>query len=121
SLNVSKKFCKIEHCPNPQLRSRISESRTKPWLSIDFSQVSIFFIICILFAAVGTVVKTRNNVPKFVEKLAKKGGSGFYHNGKGTLCVCWMNSKKVLLMSNCHTSVTNVSRTMKDDTNATVI
>ena len=72
------------------------------------------------FPAVGTVVKNRKNLPKFDDKL-KRGEYQFRGNGNGTIAVRWMDTKEVIVLSNCHSnSVGEVSKKQKDGSIKTI-
>ena len=53
------------------------------------------------FVAVGNCMKNKKNMPKNAVAI-KKGETGFLGNDKGVLCMRWMDSKEVVLLSNCH-------------------
>ena len=54
------------------------------------------------FAAVGTCIKNRKQMPSFTITL-KKSKSDFKSNNNGTIAVRWQDTREVLLLSNCHT------------------
>ena len=66
------------------------------------------------FAAVGTCMKNRKNMLKDTVAI-KKGETEFLGNDKGALCVRWMDSKEVVLLSNCHgIEINSVQKKKKD-------
>jgi len=70
-------------------------------LAFDSFFTSVNLMIDVNFAAVGTCMKNRKNMPKDAVAI-KKGETKFLGNDKGVLCVQWMDSKEVVLLSNCH-------------------
>ena len=74
-------------------------------------------LVCILpFSAVGTVIKSRKNVPKFAKRL-EKGDSEFLATISGVIDSRWMNSKEVIVISNCLLpKTTSINRKQKDGT-----
>lgn len=70
------------------------------------------------FAATGTAIITRKNMPKFVtDKKRERGESQFRCNQYGTCAVSWKDTKDVTVLSNCHTDETTVvKRKAKDGT-----
>ncbi|KAJ4430236.1 hypothetical protein ANN_22448, partial [Periplaneta americana] len=53
------------------------------------------------YAAVGTCISNRRNMPKFDGKL-EKGQYQHMANTSGTIAARWKDSKEVLVLSNCH-------------------
>ena len=117
---------KEETCANGTLGERIV---TKLALTINDKDVTLAFdrfftsvnlLDTIAFPAVGTCIKSRKNVPVFKQKL-KRGESEFFANTNGTLAVKWMDTKDVILFSNCHThGVQEVMKKQKDGTRVAV-
>ena len=71
------------------------------------------------FGAVGTC--TRKNVPKAAQRL-ETGESEFKCNNNGTLLAPWCDSKKVILLSNCHNeSSSPIQKKNKDDSGRWVL
>ncbi|GFR13578.1 rho guanine nucleotide exchange factor 10-like protein [Trichonephila clavata] len=67
------------------------------------------------FPAVGTCIKTRKDVPNFSTKLSKRGEAEFLVTKNGTMCARWLDSKEVMMLSNCHEAkYAQVNRTMKE-------
>ncbi|KAF2348002.1 PiggyBac transposable element-derived protein [Trinorchestia longiramus] len=72
------------------------------------------------YPTVGTCILNRKNMPKFEGKIAR-GESDFLVNQKKTLAARWMDSKEVLVLSNCNKdTVSNITRKQKDGTKADV-
>ncbi|KAF2890783.1 hypothetical protein ILUMI_15390, partial [Ignelater luminosus] len=68
------------------------------------------------YPAVGTLMKSRRNVPKSSEKLSR-GDSQFRVNNEGAIVCRWQDTKDALAISNCFSdTTTEVKRTMKDGT-----
>ncbi|KAF2885362.1 hypothetical protein ILUMI_20831 [Ignelater luminosus] len=57
------------------------------------------------YPAVGTLMKSRRNVPKFSEKL-NRGNSQFRVNNEGTIVCRWQDTKDVFAISNCFSDAT---------------
>ncbi|XP_039967518.1 piggyBac transposable element-derived protein 4-like [Bactrocera tryoni] len=86
-------------------------------LCFDRFFTSVNLLETINFAAVGTCMTNRKNVPSITGKL-KKGESKFRCTDTGLMCTKWQDTKEVLLMSNCHKpNVTKISK--KDKTGQT--
>lgn len=83
-------------------------------LAWDRFFTSIRLMDSIPYAAVGTCLLTRKNMPKWDGKL-KRNEYQFLTNSSGTIAARWQNSKEVVVRSNCHkaTAVT-VKRKQKD-------
>ncbi|XP_049308661.1 piggyBac transposable element-derived protein 4-like [Bactrocera dorsalis] len=86
-------------------------------LCFDGFFTSVNLLETINFAAVGTCMTNRKNVPSITGKL-KRGESKFTCTDTGLMCTKWQDTKEVLLMSNCHKpNVTKISK--KDKTGQT--
>ncbi|XP_035233953.1 piggyBac transposable element-derived protein 3-like [Stegodyphus dumicola] len=84
-------------------------------LAFDRFFTSVHLMETLKFPAVGTCIKTRKDVPNFATKLSKRGEAEFLVTKNGTLCARWLDSKEVMMLSNCHEAkYTKVNRTMKD-------
>ena len=59
------------------------------------------------FPAVGTVIRSRKNIPKFTAKL-ERGESEFRVSDHGVMAARWMDSNDVIALSNCHHPVNSV-------------
>lgn len=58
------------------------------------------------FAAVGTVMGNRKNIPKFeIGKKRDRGDAQFFVNKHGSCAVSWKDTKDVTLLSNCHGNI----------------
>lgn len=80
---------------------------------------SVNLINTIPYAAVGTCIKNRKNVPKFGASLSR-GQSEAVVCPEGLVACRWQDSKEVLVLSNCHdVNVSSVQRKMKDGTKST--
>ncbi|GFU24639.1 rho guanine nucleotide exchange factor 10-like protein [Nephila pilipes] len=67
------------------------------------------------FPAVGTCIKTRKDVPNFATKLSKRGKAEFLVTKNGTMWARWLDSKEVMMLSNCLIAkYAKVNCTMKD-------
>lgn len=98
--------------------ARLAETISNPDTALCFDRffTSVHLLDTLPYAAVGTVIKTRKNVPKFSDKL-EKGDSYALQNTSGTLAVKWHDTKEVLVLSNCHSNIkTTVKRTQKNGT-----
>jgi hypothetical protein len=83
-------------------------------LAFDRFFTSAKLLVSIDFPAVGTYMSNRRNVPIFNSKL-KRGEYEFRTSDVGLCASRWMDSKEVLVMSNCHSNVADVvNRKMKD-------
>ena len=68
------------------------------------------------FSAVGTVIKSRKNFPKFA-KCLEKGESKFLATSLGVVASRWIDSKEVIVISNCLLpETTSINRKQKDGT-----
>lgn len=80
-----------------------------------FSSVSLFRNI--QYAAVGTAISNRKNIPKkFSDKVnLQRGQSIIVANDSGVLAIKWRDTKDVILLTNCHSNEeTTVKRKGKD-------
>ena len=83
-------------------------------LTFDRFFSSVLLIDTNRFSAVGTVIKNRKNLPIFEDKL-NRGEYQFSGNTSGTLAARWMDTKEVIVLSNCHTnSVGQIEKKQKD-------
>ncbi|KAJ8929585.1 hypothetical protein NQ314_017692 [Rhamnusium bicolor] len=74
---------------------------------------SVHLLETLNFAALGTCLSNRKNVPIMKEKL-QRGQSIFRCTNSGLLCMKWQDTKEVILMSNCHNpDLTTVSKKSK--------
>lgn len=65
-------------------------------------------------ALIGTVMKNRKNVPQFSGKLSRS-ASEYQPSSEGIMVARWMDSKEVVVLSNCHYPTTGkVKRRQKD-------
>lgn len=71
-------------------------------------------------AMVGTAIKNRKHMPRFSEKL-KRNESEFQISSEGIVACKWMDSKEVIVLSNCHyPEVNTVLRKQKNGEKLTV-
>jgi len=85
-------------------------------ISFDRFFTSVNLIHTLPFSAVGTVIKSRKNVPKFA-KVLDKGESEFLVTSSGLVASRWIDSKEVVVISNCSLpETTSISRKQKDGT-----
>ena len=85
-------------------------------LSFDRFFTSVNLVYTMPFSAVGTVIKSRNNVPMFAKRL-EKGESEFLATSSGVVASRWMDSKEVIVISNCSSpETTSINRKQKDGT-----
>ena len=83
-------------------------------LAFDRFFTSVMLLDNIKFAAVGTVVKNRRNLPKFEDKL-ERGKYHFSGNCKGTTAARWIDTKEVVVLSNCHSNtVGQITKKQRD-------
>lgn len=76
---------------------------------------SVNLLTQISFAAVGTCVSNRKNLPVMDTKLQHKGDYEFFCSNAGLLVSKWKDTKEVLVHSNCHyPTATTISRKQKD-------
>ncbi|CAH1964254.1 unnamed protein product [Acanthoscelides obtectus] len=74
----------------------------KLWLRCDADAgQSVNLLLTLDYAALGTYMSNRKNVPTMGDKL-QKGESQFRCTSSGLLYVKWQDTMEVLLMSNCH-------------------
>ncbi|KFM73118.1 PiggyBac transposable element-derived protein 4, partial [Stegodyphus mimosarum] len=84
-------------------------------LAFDRFFTSVHLMETLKFPAVGTCIKTRKDVPNFTTKLSKRGEAEFLVTKNGTMCARWLDSKEVMMLSNCHEAkYAKVNRTIKD-------
>ena len=83
-------------------------------LAFDRFFTSVNLMKDLNLAAVGTCMKNRKNMPKDTVAI-KKGETEFLGNDKGVLCVRWMDSKEVVLLSNCHGGEMSLVQKKKKD------
>ena len=89
-------------------------------LAFDRFFSSILLMDTSRFPAVETVIKNRKNLPIFEDKL-DCGKYQFSGNTSGTLAARWMNTKEVIVLSNCHTnSVDQIEKKQKNGSIKTV-
>jgi len=85
-------------------------------MSFDRFFTSVKLIHTLPFSAVGTVIKSRKNVPKFAKEL-DKGESEFLVTSSGVVASRWIDSKEVVVISNCSLpETTSINRKQKDGT-----
>ena len=85
-------------------------------LSFDRFFTSVNLIHTLPFSAVGTVIKSRKNVPKFAKRL-EKGESEFLATSSGFVALRWMDSKEVIVITNCSfPETTFINRKQKNGT-----
>ena len=83
-------------------------------LAFDRFFTSVSLMNTLQFPAIGTCLKNRKNMPKDIEKL-KKGESEFQGNQHGILAVRWVDSKEVVMLTNCHDATVNQVQKKKKD------
>ncbi|KAF2886187.1 hypothetical protein ILUMI_19986 [Ignelater luminosus] len=78
---------------------------------------SVYLLYTLPFAAVGTCISTRKNMLQFEKRKRERGKYESMHNNNGTTGYLWMDTKKVMVFSNCHGNESvEISRTGKDET-----
>ena len=82
-------------------------------MSFDRFFTSVKLIHTLPFSAVGTVIKSRKNVPKFAKEL-DKGESKFLITSSGVVASRWIDSKEVVVISNCSLPETTSITRKKD-------
>ncbi|KAF2349106.1 PiggyBac transposable element-derived protein [Trinorchestia longiramus] len=102
---------------------KLCDSLRNPDVTIAFDRffcTNVNLMDTFPYPTVGTYFINRKNMPKFEGKNAK-GESNFLVNQKKTLAARWMDSKRVLVFSNCNKhTVSNITRKQKDGTKADV-
>ena len=96
----------------------LSETIRAPEVSLCFDRffTSISLMSSLQFAAVGTCMQNRKNLPEFDVKL-RRGESEIYVCDEGILVASWQDTKSVMIVSNCHNAEIGViQRKMKDGT-----
>ena len=113
-LNVYAGKTKNDEFPEGTLGERVV---TKLCSTIRISDVVISFDrFFTSVKLVGTVIKSRKNVPKFTKAL-EKGESEFLATSAGVVVSRWMDSKEVIVISYCSLpETTPISRKQKDGT-----
>ena len=100
------------------LAATITESDVA--LSFDRFFTSVDLLLSINYAAVGTCIASRKNIPKLPGKL-KKGESVFKCSEKGVIFTKWQDTKDVLALSNCHTNnIVPLTKKNKDGTRSPI-
>ena len=85
-------------------------------MSFDRFCTNVKLIHTLPYSAVGTVIKSRKNVPKFAKEL-DKGESEFLVTSSGVVASRWIDSKEVVVISNCSLpETTSITRKQKDGT-----
>lgn len=83
-------------------------------VAFDRFFTSVNLMNSINYAAVGTCMLNRKNMPRFSKRL-KKHEFEFQVNRNGIIAARWYDCKEVIVMSNCHYGrVTTIKRTQKD-------
>lgn len=95
---------------------KLSESLQSHNVLIAFDRffTSIKLLTQLPCAAVGTCMRNRKNIPVFGNKLAK-GESEFKVNADGFVAARWMDSKEVIMISNCHRPDTEIVKRKQKD------
>lgn len=69
------------------------------------------------FPAVGTCISSRKEMPNFNKRKRTRGEVEAKENNNGTIAFMWMDTKEVMIMSNCHNNnVVQISRKTKTGT-----
>ncbi|XP_068209199.1 piggyBac transposable element-derived protein 4-like [Palaemon carinicauda] len=95
-----------------------SETIRAPEVCLYFDRffTSVRLMSSLPFAAVGTCMPNRKNLPKLDVKL-QRGESEMYVCNEGILVVSWQDTKFVTILSNCHNTEIGVTqRKIKDGT-----
>lgn len=93
----------------------LASTITEPDVALCFDRffTSVTLLQSINYAAVGTCIASRRNIPKLSEKLDRS-QSQFKCTDNGLLFAKWRDTKDVLVLSNCHTNtVTSVCKKNK--------
>ena len=97
-----------------KLASTIKNADTT--LAFDRFFTSVSLIDTLPFPAVGTCMRNRKNLPT-LNKSRERGEVFFTGNSRGTLLAQWIDTKEVIVLSNCHkAAMTEVNRKQKDGT-----
>lgn len=82
--------------------------------SFDRFFTSVNLMQNLKYAAVGTVMSNRKNLPKFESKKLVRGQSEVKVTSSGLLSVKWQDTKEVIVISNCHKpNICTVAKTLK--------
>ena len=85
-------------------------------LSFDRFFTGVNLVCTLPFSAVGTVIKSQKNVPKFANSL-EKSESEFLATISGVIDSRWMDSKEVIVIKNCSLPETiSINRKQQDRT-----
>lgn len=96
-----------------KLTSTIREPNTT--LCFDRFFTSVQLLRDLPFAAVGTCMANRKNLPTLEKGLKNRGDYKFHCTSSGILVSQWRDTKEVLTVSNCHgPEVVNIQRKQKD-------
>ena len=79
-----------------------SIEKTDVALCFDRFFTSVNLMNSISFAAVGTCMSNRKNLPVMTSKLKNRGDVEFKCSTTGVVAAKWKDTKEVLLVSNCH-------------------
>lgn len=99
--------------------NKLASTIRNPDITLAFDRffTSVNLMDTIQYPAVGTCILSRKNMPKFDNKKLSKWGHEFRVNGAGTLASRWMDSKEVVVLSNCQpATITFETRKQKDGT-----
>ena len=97
---------------------KLCDSITEKDVTVAFDRffTSVHLMDTLPFAAVGTCIKNRKNLPDMQAVLAR-GEAEFSGNNHGTIAARWIDTKEVLVLSNCHDArMTEVKKKQKDGT-----
>jgi len=103
--------------------TKLCQSIQHPNVSLCFDRffTSVNLMNNIQYAAVGTCITNRKNLPTFSEKLCARGDMEMYSSNTGLLAVKWKDTKEVVVVSNCHKpEVGMVERKNKDGSKTNV-
>lgn len=119
-LNVyaGKETEELEGTLGERVVNKLVSSIREPAVALCFDRFfsSVLLLDSLPYAAVGTLMSNRKNVPKFSGKL-QRGDSEFRVNDNGTIVCRWQDTKELLAISNCFSdNVVMVQRTTKDGT-----
>lgn len=106
----------VEGTLGERVVNKLASTIIEPDVTLCFDRffTSVHLINQINYAAIGTCISNRRELPKITEKL-ERGEYIFKCNQYGAVCVKWQDTKEVLVLSNCHTNtVGTVERKMKD-------
>lgn len=106
----------VEGTLGERVVSKLVQSIKTPDVTLCFDRffTTVNLLHTLPYPAVGICMRNQKNLPKFQSKL-KHGESEMLICKEGMLACCWKDTKKVVILSNCHDAVSQtITRKMKD-------